>query len=371
MSNDSDSRRSDERPEPERGFTKPGWLQTLRARLGLSGPQTLRDTLEAALKTEDHAESAFTSAERDMLLRLLRFGALRVEDIMVPRADIIAMDEDAPVEELLQKFRQAGVSRIPLYHETLDDPRGMVHIKDLVRYLMGDAAPRDTVVVEGPAAAAQKLAAVDLSRVDLKRPVNGARLRREMLYVPPSMPAMNLLIKMQSTRVHMALIIDEYGGTDGLVTIEDLVEQVVGEIEDEHDVTEAANIVEDQRQGLIAQARTPVAELEAHLGLKLLTSEDEAEIDTIGGLVFSIGGRIPARGEIVRHHSGIEFEVLDADPRRIKRLKVHRPREALADGEPGRSMPASGSSVTFAASLTGQEPATEPPAKAATRSAAE
>ncbi len=371
MSNESDSRRIDERPEPERGITKPGWLQTLRARLGLSGPQTLRDTLEAALKTDDHAETAFTSAERDMLLRLLRFGALRVEDIMVPRADIIAMDENAPVEEILQKFRQAGVSRIPLYHETLDDPRGMVHIKDLVRYLMGDAAPRDAVVIEEPAAGAQKHAAMDLSRVDLKRPVNGARLRREMLYVPPSMPAMNLLIKMQSTRVHMALVIDEYGGTDGLVTIEDLVEQVVGDIEDEHDVTEAANIVEDQRHGLVAQARTPVAELEAHLGLKLLTSEDEAEIDTIGGLVFSIGGRIPARGEIVRHHSGVEFEVLDADPRRIKRLTVHRPRESQRDDETGRSVPAKDPVIKSTASGTSEKPDAEPAARAAARSAAE
>ena len=326
-------------PEPPRPGGGQGWLQTLRSRLGLSGPQTLRDTLEAALKTEDHAETAFTTAERDMLLRLLRFGVLRVDDVMVPRADIIAIDEAAPILELLQRFREAGVSRIPIFHETLDDPRGMVHIKDLMRFLMGDAAPRE--------AGSAELGKIDLTRADVSRPIAGAKLRRPMLYVPPSMPAMNLLIRMQSTRIHMALVVDEYGGTDGLVTIEDLVEQVVGEIEDEHDVAEAANILEDAKQGLVAQARTPVAELEARLGLKLLTLEEAQEIDTLGGLVFSIVGRVPARGELVRHHSGLEFEVLEADPRRVKTVKIHRPRErgvapAAAKAAPGSAAPEPG-----------------------------
>ncbi len=307
-----------------------GWLRALRARLGLSGPPTLRDTLEEALKTED--ETAFSTAERDMLLRLLRFGALRVDDVMVPRADIIAIDETAPIEELLQRFREAGVSRIPLYRETLDDPRGMVHIKDLMRFLMGDVRPRET---------AEGLGKIDLKRADVSRQITGARLRRPMLYVPPSMPAMNLLIRMQSTRIHMALVVDEYGGTDGLVTIEDLVEQVVGEIEDEHDIAEAANIVDDPRQGLTAQARTPVAELEVRLGVKLLDEDEVEEIDTLGGLVFSIVGRVPARGEILRHRTGIEFEVLEADPRRVKKVKVHRPREAKTSA----SMPANAASA--------------------------
>ena len=137
------------------------------------------------------------------------------------------------------------------------------------------------------------------------------------------MPALYLLIRMQSTRIHMALVVDEYGGTDGLVTIEDLVEQVVGDIEDEHDVAEAANIVEDAKNGMIAQARTPVRELEERLGVSLLKPEEEADIDTLGGLVFGLVGRVPARGELVRHPSGIEFEVLDADPRRVKKLKIH------------------------------------------------
>ena len=143
------------------------------------------------------------------------------------------------------------------------------------------------------------------------------------------MPAVNLLLRMQTTRIHMALVVDEYGGTDGIVTIEDLVEQVVGEIEDEHDVAEAANIIDDPKQGLLAQARTPIDELEQHLGVKLLKNGEEEDIDTLGGLVFTLVGRVPARGEVVRHESGIEFEVLDADPRRVKRVRILRPGAAL------------------------------------------
>jgi CBS domain containing-hemolysin-like protein len=142
------------------------------------------------------------------------------------------------------------------------------------------------------------------------------------------MPAMNLLIRMQTTRIHMALVVDEYGGTDGLVTIEDLVEQIVGDIEDEHDEEEAAHITTDPKLGLVASARTPVKELEARLEIKLLKPEEEADIDTLGGLIFAIVGRVPARGELVRHASGVEFEVLDADPRRVKKLKIHKPRPA-------------------------------------------
>ncbi|MFM9942651.1 MAG: hemolysin family protein [Hyphomicrobiaceae bacterium] len=338
--------------DPPRSSGGPKWLQGLRARLGLSGPQTLRETLSAALKTEAKSDTAFSPAERDMMLRTLRFGALRVDDVMVPRADIIAIDETAPLADLLRLFREAGVSRIPLYNETLDDPRGMVHIKDLMRYLMGDAAPREPAT---PAAPGDMVVKVDLARADIARPIAGAKLRRPMLYVPPSMPAINLLIRMQSTRIHMALVVDEYGGTDGLVTIEDLVEQVVGEIEDEHDVDEAANIADHATHGLVAQARTPIAELESRLGLKLLEPGDEAEIDTVGGLVVALLGRVPARGEIVPHPSGIEFEVLDADPRRIKTLKINIPK---ADG----SMPSAPPPATIAAA----EPSEYRPSKTAT-----
>jgi CBS domain containing-hemolysin-like protein len=247
-----------------------------------------------------------------MLLRLLRFGGLSVEDVMVPRADIVAIDQSATVAELVRLFKEAGVSRIPVYHETLDDPRGMVHVKDLLRYLSASGADGD-----------------------LAKPIRAAGLLRPVLNVPPSMPAVNLLIRMQTTRHHIALVVDEYGGTDGLVTIEDLVELVVGEIEDEYDVEEAANITEDGRHGLVAQGRTPIAELEQHLGLRLL-KPDEVEIDTVGGLVVSRLGRVPVKGELVAHESGIELEVLDADPRRIKRLRVHRPSGSATAAEANR-----------------------------------
>jgi CBS domain containing-hemolysin-like protein len=318
MSTDSSS------PKPEstdaQRAANNGWLASLRARVGLAGPQTLRDTLEEALKEADRNGTAFSTAERDMFFRLLRFGALRVDDVMVPRADIIALDESAPLAELLRVFKEAGVSRIPVFRETLDDPSGMVHIKDLFSYLVDGAVSRGGSQQAVPPVAAGE---VNFGKVDLKQPISAAKVRRSVLYVPPSMLAMNLLIRMQATRIHMALVVDEYGGTDGLVTIEDLVEQVVGDIEDEHDVAEAANIVEDAKNGIIARARTPVRELEERLGVGLLTPEEEADIDTLGGLVFNLGGRVPARGEFVRHPSGIEFEVLDADSRRVKKLKVH------------------------------------------------
>jgi CBS domain containing-hemolysin-like protein len=229
-----------------------------------------------------------------------------------------------------------------LFRETLDDPRGMVHIKDVMRWLIGEALGRPAS--EGHVQSAQgrappdrgnrgagelAAAAPNLGRADLSRPIASARLRRPMIFVPPSMPAANLLIRMQSTHIHMALVVDEYGGTDGLVTIEDLVEQIVGEIEDEHDEVEAAHIVEDPKLGLVTAARTPVRELESHLGLKLLKPEEAEDIDTLGGLVFALLGRVPARGELIRHPAGLEFEVLDADPRRVKKLRFH-PRRAAA-----------------------------------------
>ncbi len=303
------------------------WLSALRSRLGLGPQQTLRETLEEAVLSDSNADGTFSSTERDMLLRLLRFGGLKVEDVMVPRADIIAIDEEATIGRLIEIFQDAGVSRVPVYHDTLDDPRGMVHVKDLLKYLSAADNPAGEVGVGRPADVA--LAVCEPGA--LQRNVKGAGLLRPVLNVPPSMPAINLLIRMQATRNHLALVVDEYGGTDGLVTIEDLVEQVVGDIEDEYDVDEAANITEDARLGLVAQARTPIAELEAHLGIKLVKPDDEGEIDTIGGLVVAQLGRVPARGELVAHESGIEFEVLEADPRRIKRVRLHR--KSLAGGQ--------------------------------------
>jgi CBS domain containing-hemolysin-like protein len=325
----------------------------MRTRLGLSPGGSLRETIEDALKdsvTNSPGESALSAAEREMLQRTLRFGTLRVEDVMVPRSDIIAVDESEPINTLLQTFDEAGVSRIPVYSETLDDPRGMIHIKDLLRWLMGDAAGRPATEGRGPLntqrpkittqTAAQigmqnaARQAIELGKVDLTKPISTTKLRRPVLYVPASMAATNLLIRMQTRRIHMALVVDEYGGTDGLVTIEDLVEQIVGDIEDEHDEVEAANIVIDGNQIVTAAARTPVKELEDRLGVKLLSSEQEEEIDTLGGLSFALVGHVPARGELVAHPAGIEFEVLDADARRIKRLKIHRARAPVADPSP-------------------------------------
>jgi CBS domain containing-hemolysin-like protein len=312
-----------------------GWLNALRGRLGLSQGVTLRDTIEDALK-ESLDGTTFSAAEREMLQRTLRFGTLRVDDIMVPRSDIIALDESDDVRTLLQNFDDAGVSRIPVFRETLDDPRGMIHIKDLLRWLMGDATGRPATEGRAPTVAgrpkltepvADTPSAIDLGKADLGKSIASTKLRRPVLYVPASMPATNLLIRMQTTRIHMALVVDEYGGTDGLVTIEDLVEQIVGDIEDEHDEIEAAHIVVDANQGVTAAARTPVKELEERLKIKLLSPEQEEEIDTLGGLVFALVGHVPARGELVAHPSGIEFEVLDADARRIKRLRVHQTRK--------------------------------------------
>jgi CBS domain containing-hemolysin-like protein len=322
------------------------WLAALRAKLGLPGAPTLRAMLEDALKGAGDGH-AFSAEEREMLLRILRFGGLRVVDVMVPRADIIAVDENESLWELLRTFDTAGVSRLPLFRETLDDPRGMVHIKDVMRWLIGEALGRpaseghvQSAHGRGPAdlasrSATELAAAVpDLARANLSKPIASARLRRPMIFVPPSMPAANLLIRMQSTHIHMALVVDEYGGTDGLVTIEDLVEQIVGEIEDEHDEVEAAHIVQDPKLGLVTAARTPVRELEDHLGLKLLKPEEAEDIDTLGGLVFALLGRVPARGELIRHPAGLEFEVLDADPRRVKKLRIHPPRLAPAAKSP-------------------------------------
>jgi len=317
-----------------------GWLHGLWTRLGLAEQPTLRDKLEVLLKEEAKATGGFSPEERKMLSGLLRFGGSRVDEIMVPRADIIAIEEMEPLGDLVLLFEEAGVSRIPIFHETLDDPRGMIHIKDLFRWVSAEVSGRSLKepskqrlgLAEGDGKGGALGSKPDLSRIDLTRPIAVLKLRKPVLYVPPSMPAMNLLVRMQATRIHMALIVDEYGGTDGLVTIEDLVEQIVGDIEDEHDEEEADLIAVDPKLGLVASGRAPVKDLESRLGQRLLKPEEEDDIDTLGGLMFAIVGRVPARGELIHHPSGIEFEVLDADPRRVKRLRIHLPKPSPAAG---------------------------------------
>jgi CBS domain containing-hemolysin-like protein len=289
---------------------EPSWLERLLARFGLGEEPDLREVIEDALARGKAGDDAFSAQERAMLLNILRFGKLSVEDVMVPRADIIAVEESMTVAKLMGVFREAEHSRLPVYRETLDDPRGMIHIRDLMSWITTSAEKSGNV-------------SLDLGAVDLGSTVGALSITREILYVPPSMPVLDLLLRMQLSRRHLALVVDEYGGTDGLVSIEDLVEEVVGEIDDEHDVADEPLIREDLRLGLVADARTPIDTLEQHLSVELVSPEQEEDIDTIGGLVFALAGRIPARGELVRHPSGIEFEVLDADPRRIKKLCIH------------------------------------------------
>jgi magnesium and cobalt transporter len=222
---------------------------------------------------------------------------MRVDDVAIPKIDITAVPLDIGLAELVEVFREHGFSRVPVYKGTLDHPQGLVLLKDLaLQHGFGAGG-----------------------RFSLKR------LLRPILYAPPSMPTGVLLQKMQKERVHMALVIDEYGGVDGLVTIEDLIETVIGEIEDEHDEDEGALWTEEKPGVILAQSTAPLEEIEAALGLALRTGEDDEEIDTLGGLVFLRTGRVPARGEVVEHESGVQFEIVDADPRRIKRLRVRLP----------------------------------------------
>lgn len=236
------------------------------------------------------------------------FKTLRVDDVKTPRADVIAVEISAPFEEVLRQFIEAEHSRMPIYRETLDDPVGVVHVKDVFK-MLADEARR-------PAADEPVL----------------RRLRREALYVPGSMRAADLLLRMQASRMHMALVIDEFGGTDGLVTMEDLVEAVVGEIDDEHDETSHAQVV--ARGGVYeADARAPLEELEACIGETLTPEDIEEDVDTVGGLVSALAGRVPQRGEIIGLDGRFEFEIVDADPRRVKRVRVRKLEPAAGAGE--------------------------------------
>lgn len=268
-------------------------------------------------KNGDANEAPSTPAQRRMMNAAEAFHQLRVEDVMVPRADIIAVENSAGLHEIASAFREAGHSRLPVYKDTLDDPMGMVHIKDLLPYLMLDAKGRSGKTYPN------------------KRVIQ--YIRRAVLFVPPSMLAQDLLRRMQAKRVHMAIVVDEYGGTDGLVTLEDLLEPIVGDIEDEHDDTEA-QIVKIAGTGTKAiweaDARVGIDDFETAFGRDFATPDEEDDVDTLGGLVFTLAGRVPERGEVIHHPDGIEFEVIDADPRRVKRLRIQSRSAAHKKPEP-------------------------------------
>jgi CBS domain containing-hemolysin-like protein len=268
----------------------------------------------------------FSPQERAMLRNVLGFHRIRVDDVMVPRADIVAVAADTTLGDLLGLFRTAGHSRLPVYGDTLDDPKGMVHIRDFLDFLAMRAdnrASRRRRDGEDGAPQPSRLPP-SLGRVDLSMTLAEARILRPVLYVPRSMPAIDLLVRMQATRTHMALVIDEYGGTDGLVSIEDLVEMVVGDIEDEHDDATARMIVTGDNDTFIADARASLEEVTEALGIDLSGEDSAEDIDTLGGLIVTLAGRVPTRGELIAGPDNLEFEVLDADPRRLKRLRIHR-----------------------------------------------
>tara|TARA_Y100000052_G_scaffold22006_1_gene22499 strand:+ start:100049 stop:100942 length:894 start_codon:yes stop_codon:yes gene_type:complete len=286
-----------------------------------SPSQSLIGRLTAALSKTPPAEATngsetttATPSPAEIRLRLADFERMRVDDVMIPRAEIIAVEEQISLTDLVRLFADTTHSRLPVYRETLDDPIGVVHIKDLVSVLADRSDGEET---------------------DELKPLT--TLRREILYVPPSMRLPDLLLKMQSTRIHLALVVDEYGGTDGLVSLEDLVEQIVGEIEDEHD-DDVPYITARARGIWEADARAEMPEFEAEAGWDMSLPEYEDDIDTLGGVVFAIAGRVPQRGEIIRHPNGVDIEILEADTRRIKRIRLRCPVEpGTKSGNSGQS----------------------------------
>lgn len=298
---------SEEKTERDKRIAPRTLLKRLNQILRRGEGESMRQSLEQVIEESERENPALSRPEREMLANLLKFGELRVDDVMVPRTDIVAIEETTTLCELVAKFREAQHSRLPIYRETLDDPIGLIHIKDVVG--LGELGPDG--VMRWP-------------------DVPISQLRREVLFAPPSMRARDLLVKMQTTRIHLALVIDEYGGTDGLVSIEDLVEQIVGEIGDEHDVDDALHLLPLPDGSFEADARLDLEDFTAQTGIVLQPADPEEDVDTLGGLVVSLIGRVPQRGEIVAHESGFEFEVLEADPRRIKRLRIRPPAQKSA-----------------------------------------
>ncbi|MGO9743252.1 MAG: hemolysin family protein [Roseiarcus sp.] len=330
MTNDAERpARSDKAREGQGGL-----IERLRALFGM-GAGSVRDDIEDAL-AESSGDPDITPQERIILENVLALHDVRVADVMLPRADIIAVSADAPLSEVLALFRTAGHSRFPVFGETLDDPQGMIHIRDFVDFLASE--PRFGLAPEGSQGERRRLPPG--VEIGMSMPLSAAGILRPVLYTPPSMPALDLLLKMQASHTHMALVIDEYGGTDGLVSIEDVVEAIVGDIEDEHDEAERPKVAPGPSGTFLVEARAKLDEVSEALGFDFSTLADAEDVDTIGGLVAGYAGRVPGRGEIIDGPGDFEYEVLDADARRLKRLKIHPKRapnesEAATEDEQG------------------------------------
>jgi CBS domain containing-hemolysin-like protein len=345
------------------------FVRMLRAVFGWKAG-SMRADLKVVLEAGSPGETGFSPEESTMLKNILGLRERRVEDVMVPRADIVAVQEDISVGELVKVFEKAAHSRLVVYKDTLDDPTGMVHIRDLIAFMTA----RATV---SPSAAGKRKkafpAGLDLRAIDLAMPLVTTKIVRTALFVPPSMPAIDLLAKMQATRIHLALVIDEYGGTDGLVSIEDIVELIVGDIEDEHDEVGEHPIIRQADGSYLADARASLDDVVALVGSEFDAGEVTEEVDTLGGFIVAQVGRLPVRGELVPGPGPFEIEVLDADPRRVKRLRIHRsrvirsprPETSRRDGDPEGSrraaaVPASPAPVKDSVSPEPSDPAADP-----------
>jgi CBS domain containing-hemolysin-like protein len=268
--------------------------QLLRRLRGRDRNEAVREVIEELIEETPDSDTPISDDQRGLLANILKLRDKTVADVMVPRVDIVGIAADTPIDAVVRLIQAEAHSRYPIYRETLDDVIGMVHIKDVLAYW------------------------------GTSKKFNLRDILRRVVFVAPTLPVLDMLLDMQRSRTHMALVVDEFGGTDGLLTIEDLVEEIVGEIEDEHDVAQAPTVARRHDGTIDINGRTPVGLLEQEIG-PILSEDERQEVDTVGGLIFLLLGRIPERGEVVRHPSGVEFEILDVDPRRIRRLRVRPP----------------------------------------------
>ncbi len=306
------------------------WLgRMLRAVFGWS-PTSVRSDLKLLLDGAA-SETGFSPDESRMLKNILSLRECRLDDLMVPRADIVAVQQDIPLGELFKVFENATHSRLVVYNDTLDEPVGMVHIRDLMAFMTARATvpppyspPHAGEGRDATAAPAEPSSnGLNFAALDLTMPLSAAKIIRTILFVPPSMPAIDLLAKMQATHIHLALVIDEYGGTDGLASIEDIVEEIVGDIEDEHDEAAERAVVRQPDGSYIAAGRASLEEAVAVIGAEFDVGDAVEEVDTVGGYIVTQIGRVPVRGELVPGPGPFEIEILDADPRRVKRVRIY------------------------------------------------